>query len=297
MLRSKRLSVLSKTGIVVSAATVCVVGLAAPASAATATVGNTDGDGLNVRAAPNTSSAVVDLVHTGQVVEVSCQEVGESVTNTYGFTSSLWDYLPARGGYVADAYMATGYDWRIPGVPDCDEGGGGGAGDLVPISQFQGQPNQGEDCGPTSVVTALLAAGITPRGWDPGWPVGAINQARRDMGYDPSWNNPNQFGTNEQDVINALAANGVSAWTVWYDLDTILAHVRAGSPVILAGNMVDLPWSGNYVAHFLTVAGYDSDTGEYLVLDPASDTVVYRASWSTLAAYFDHDYGRAGILL
>ncbi len=268
-----------------------VVGTAGVASAATATVGNTDGDGLNIRTAPTSASGSLGLVWDGRVVDISCQAQGQSVTNTRGFTSDLWDYVPALGGYLADAYMATGYDYRIPGVPDC----GQTSGDYVPVSQFQGQPNQGEDCGPTSVVTALLAAGVTPRAWNGSNPVYAINRARADMGYDPSWNDPNQFGTNESDVRRALAANGVSATVVFGDFDRLLSHVRAGGPVVMAGNMKDLPWSGNDVPHFLTVAGYEG--GQYLVLDPASEPIVYRTSASVLAAYWDNDLGRAGVML
>ncbi|MDU0289305.1 C39 family peptidase [Saccharothrix longispora] len=260
------------------------------ASAAPATVGDTDGDGLTVRSRPTTASTSLGLVFDGRRVDISCQARGQSVTNTRGFTSDLWDYVPALGGYLADAYVATGHDYRIPGVPDC----GGSSGSPVPVSQFHGQPNQGEDCGPASVVSALLAAGVTPRGWTASRPVTAINQARADMGYDPTWNDPDQFGTGEADVKRALARNGVTATVVFNDLGRVLAHVRGGRPVVLAGNMVSLPWSGRNVPHFLTVAGYD---GDYLVLDPASQPIVYRASAATLGAYFDHHLGRAGVLL
>lgn len=284
-------SVVTRLVLVLAVVTGTVVGAAGVASAATATVGNTDGDGLNVRRAPTTTSGSLGLVWDGRVVDISCQARGQSVTNTRGFTSDLWDYVPALGGYLADAYMATGYDYRIPGVPDCGES----AGDLVPVSQFQGQPNQGEDCGPTSVVTALLAAGVTPRSWNAANPVAAINRARADMGYDPSWNDPNQFGTNESDVRRALAANGVSATVVFGDIDRLLAHVRAGGPVVMAGNMKDLPWSDNDVPHFLTVASYSG--GRYLVLDPASEPIVYHASASDLTAFWDNHLGRAGVML
>ena len=261
----------------------------ASASTATATVGDTGGVGLNIRSGPYVGTGSLGLVWDGDQVTISCQARGDTVTNEHQFTSDLWDYVPALGGYLADAYLATGYDDRIPGVPDCD-----GGGRLIPVSQFQGQPNQGEDCGPTSVVTALLADGVTPHAWDPGNPVAAIDRARSDMGYDPTWNDPNVTGTNESDVRTALAANGVSAQVVFDDIGTVLAHVRAGHPVVLAGNMKDLPWSGHDVAHFLTVAGYD---GDYLVLDPASDTIVYRTTASVLTAFWDNDLGRAGVML
>ncbi|HIW61800.1 MAG TPA: hypothetical protein H9881_05045, partial [Candidatus Stackebrandtia excrementipullorum] len=70
----------------VLAAAMVVTSLAAasPAHAdAPATVGSTDGDGLNVRQGPNTSSAVVNSVQTGDVIQIACQAYGESVTNTY----------------------------------------------------------------------------------------------------------------------------------------------------------------------------------------------------------------------
>jgi hypothetical protein len=280
-----------KLAVVLALTAGTVVGTAGVASAATATVGNTDGDGLNVRSSPTSASASLGVVFDGRVVSISCQAQGQSITNTRGFTSDLWDFVPSLGGYLADAYMATGYDYRIPGVPLC----GGTSGRYVPVSQFQGQPNQGEDCGPTSVVTALLAAGVTPRSWSSSNPVAAINRARSDMGYDPSWNDPNQFGTGEDDVRRALAANGVSATVVFDDLNRLLSHVRGGRPVVMAGNMKDLPWSGNNVAHFLTVAGYEG--GQYLVLDPASDTVVYRTSAAVLGAFWDNNLGRAGVML
>jgi hypothetical protein len=267
------------------------VGTAA-ASTATATVGDTGGVGLTIRTGPHTTSGSLGLVWDGQRVTISCQARGDTVTNEHNFTSNLWDYVPNLNGYLADAYMATGYDDRIPGVPDC--AGGGSEGQLVPVSQFQGQPNQGEDCGPTSVVTALLADGVTPHGWGTSQ-VAAINAARSDMGYDPSWNDPNQFGTGEGDVQTALAANGVDSDIVNWDIDTVLAHVRNGHPVVLAGNMKDLPWSGHDVAHFLTVAGYSG--GDYLVLDPASDTIVYHTTAAVLTAFWDNDLGHAGVML
>lgn len=274
--------------VIVLAIAAVLMGTAGIASAATATVGNTDGDGLNIRSAPTSASTSLGLVWDGRVVDISCQVTGQSVTNTRGFTSSIWDYVPALGGYLADAYMNTGYDYWIPGVPKCST-----SGTYVAISQFQGQPNQGEDCGPTSVVTALLAAGRTPRSWNSSRPVDAINQARRDMGYDSSWNDPNQFGTNEADVVRALGRNGVSAWTS-YNFDDVLTRVRNGRPAIMAGNMIDLPWSGRNVPHFLTVAGYRD--GVYIVLDPATSPNRFTASRSTLLAYWSNYLGYAAVV-
>ena len=281
----------AKLVLVLAMTAATVVGTAGVASAAAGTVGDTDGDGLNVRSGPTSAGPSLGLVWDGRVVDISCQAQGQPVTNTRGFTSDLWDYVPALGGYLADAYMATGYDYRIPGVPAC----GGTSGRYVPVSQFQGQANQDEDCGPASVVTALLAAGVTPRSWSASNPVAAINRARSDMGYDPGWDDPGTNGTDESDVRRALAANGVAATVVFDDFGRLLSHVRAGRPVVMAGNMKDLPWSGHDVPHFLTVAGYEG--GQYLVLDPASQPIVYRTSATVLAAFWDNHLGRAGVML
>lgn len=283
-----------RVAITLALAAAATLGVAGSATAAGATVGNTDGDGLTVRASATAASGSLGLVRDGDSVDIGCQLDGDPVTNTHGFTSSLWDYVPALGGYLADAYLDTGHEGPIPGVPACD-GGDGGDGELVTVSQFQGQPNESEDCGPTSVVTALLAHGVTPRGWDASAPVAAINQVRADMGYDPGYADPDQFGTGEGDVVNGLAANGVSSATVWNDLDAALAHVRSGKPVVLAGNMKDLPWSSGTVPHFITVAGHAD--GRYAVLDPAAAEQVHHADAGTLGAFFDNEYGRAAVVL
>ncbi|CAM3250777.1 C39 family peptidase [Stackebrandtia soli] len=279
-------------------ATIATALFALPATAHAghpATVGNTDGDGLNIRQAPTTASSPVGLAQTGDVIDVTCQAYGQWVTNTRGFSSNLWDYSSDDGGYLADAYMNTGYDGRIPGVPECDDAPPPG-GDITPLQQNQGQFTQWEDCGPTSVVAALLALGITPHGWNTST-VESIHRAREDMGLA---RNVKTGGTNETQVNRAFATYGLSTYTSW-NLDTILAHVRSGRPVVLAGNTIDLPWpvnvaSPNGVPHFLTVAGYDGNGG-YLVVDPiAVNNTVKVASRATLAAFFDHNLGRAGVL-
>ena len=265
---------------------------------APATVGNTDGQGLVVREDPNTTSAANDLVQTGDTVNITCQAVGESVTNTKGFTSDLWDFSEELGGYLADAYMATGHDGRIPDVPECEESTPPPpSGDITPIVQYQGQYTQWEDCGPTSVVSVLLSQGITPHGWDAANPVESIHRAREDMGL---VRGEKTNGTNADQVNTAFATYDIDSYTS-YDLDAILAHIRDGGSVVLAGNTVALPWEvrvadPNGVAHFLSVVGYDADSGNYLVVDPiAAENSVKEASADTLAAYFNHTGGGAGV--
>lgn len=75
----------------------------------------TDGDGANVRSGPGTSFAIKTWLAEGTAIGIECQSLnGTSVNGT-----TIWDYLPAYGGYVTDAYVLTGYDGPIPGVPVC----------------------------------------------------------------------------------------------------------------------------------------------------------------------------------
>ncbi|CAA9241206.1 MAG: Peptidase M23B [uncultured Corynebacteriales bacterium] len=82
----------------------------------TATV-NTAGTALTVRSGPGTGYAAVGTVSDGQTVTIGCQTSGSSVTGTYG-TSTIWDRI-GSGRYIADAYVSTGHDGYIPGVPRC----------------------------------------------------------------------------------------------------------------------------------------------------------------------------------
>src|SRR5829696_5682167 len=249
MTSMRRLAVL-----LVSAAAV-LLGQAPAYADAWATVGNTGGMGLTLRAGPSPSTTALAVLPSGTGVSISCQAYGATVANEAGFTSNLWDYVPARGGYLADAYMATGYDYRIPGVPECGTTGG-----LVPIQQNQGQLTQWEDCGPTAVVTSLLRIGRTPHEWNPSYPRAAIERARQDMGLARG---VLTGGTNESHVVRAFSSYGLSAWTSW-SFEASLTHVRSGRPAVMAGNTRALTWATNVrdpaagVAHFLTVAGYDS---------------------------------------
>ncbi|MEC3977631.1 SH3 domain-containing protein [Amycolatopsis sp. H20-H5] len=111
---------LAGSGVVL--ATVCVLGLAGavPAFAATGTV-QTAGDPLNVRRAPSTNSSAVRTVANGASVTIDCQPTGTQVTGPLG-TTTLWDHVPALGGYVSDGYVKTGSDQRI--APDCGVGSG-----------------------------------------------------------------------------------------------------------------------------------------------------------------------------
>lgn len=110
-------------GIILTAVGTLSVGGALEASAAATGTIKTAGDPLNVRRAPTTSATAVKTVANGASVSIDCQTTGTSVTGTFG-TSTLWDYVPALGGYVSDTYVNTGSDTRV--APDCGVGTGSG---------------------------------------------------------------------------------------------------------------------------------------------------------------------------
>ena len=75
---------------------------------------NTAGAPLTIRATASTSAAAVGSVNDGAYITIRCQKRGQSVSGTYGATS-LWDRV--NGGYVSDAYVATGSDGQV--APSC----------------------------------------------------------------------------------------------------------------------------------------------------------------------------------
>ena len=89
-------------------------GGSSPSPGASGTV-RTNGTPLNVRAAPNTSSAVVGSLANGTRVTIHCQIRGQTITGTYG-TSNLWNRL-GSGRYIPDVYTYTGSDGQV--APNC----------------------------------------------------------------------------------------------------------------------------------------------------------------------------------
>ena len=119
----KRSSVRRLAGFFLVLVTAGALGLAGatPALAAATGTVKTAGDPLNVRRAPSTSATAVRTVANGATVTIDCQTIGTSVAGPLG-TTTLWDYVPALGGYISDGYVYTGSDQRI--APDCGVGSG-----------------------------------------------------------------------------------------------------------------------------------------------------------------------------
>lgn len=52
------------------------------------------------------------------MVTVTCETSGQTLTDSAGFTSSLWDRL-ASGGYIPNVYLDTQVNGPTPGLPPC----------------------------------------------------------------------------------------------------------------------------------------------------------------------------------
>lgn len=291
-----------------SGAAVAVPAFAAPK--ATATVMNTNGQGLLIRKAPNRHSPVIGKLKSHQKIKITCQTVGERVQGPY-VALDLWDWVEGTG-YVADAWVDTGHNGRIPGIPECVKSGKPkppapkptakpttkptskpttkpqpqpAKGELVPVRQGQGQATQWHDCGPTSMVIALKALSVTPHDWNKGQRA-AIMKARAEMGGGTG-------STNRHQIATAMERySGVNATTT-KNYDEMIAAVKAGKPVIMGGNAGVMPYPKNmvrqnaFVSHWIVVGGYDAKTGQFIIADPVSRTSkLHRVDGATLAKFY-----------
>jgi len=75
------------------------------------------GSGVQVRAQPTTSSAIVGSVPAGADVLVRCQKRGQEVV-VPPYRNDWWAFLPEYGGYITNIYIRSPEN-RLPGVPDC----------------------------------------------------------------------------------------------------------------------------------------------------------------------------------
>jgi hypothetical protein len=79
----------------------------------------TGGSGFVPRSAPRLSAAGVGkALHDGLLVSVACETTGDTVTDTAGYTLSIWDRL-SSGGYIPNVYLVTQINGFTPGVPRC----------------------------------------------------------------------------------------------------------------------------------------------------------------------------------
>lgn len=291
-----------------AAAAVAVTGLAggalvlpavtAEASTGKGVVSTRAGVPLSVNDAPKLKSNRTGWVRTGERITISCQVIGDEVRGPWG-PNKIWDYIDGRG-YVSDSWVNTGTNRRLAGVPDCGAKPGTPAktpapktttpatqkGAVVPLSQQTTLSTKERDCGPTSVVVALLKAGHTPRAWDAKNPAAAIKAARDATGIASG-------NTRGVHLRSALQANGAEA-SFTLQRDEALAAARAGRAVIFGGDSYTLnqKWSrhsgGGHSGHWIVIVGYDAKSDTYTVVDPnATEVSAKKISAAGLRDFFD----------
>lgn len=167
------------------------------------------------------------------------------------------------------------------------------------INQFSAEKSVGGDginsnCGPTSLVMALHALGLKVSGEDSSTNGGkAVELARRSMVADSARDGIDSNGrrsesenntfTNFTDLMRGAKAAGADAEIIDADSSSIQDALGDGKKVIISGTFsgkYPLPWTGdmgsdsssapgNATAHIVAVTGYDSETGNFIVNDPA----------------------------
>ena len=190
------------------------------------------------------------------------------------------------------------------------------------INQFQADLQAGGDgknanCGPTSLAMALHALGLKVAGESIGTIAGqAIDLARRSMVTDPARDGVDAAGnrvdselstfTNFDDLARGANAAGATSARIDANADSILAALQKGAKVIASGTFTGkypLPWTGDRgrdnqtapggaTAHIVSVTGYDSTSGQFIINDPAR-LAPLTVSSSTLDYFMQ---GNAGAL-
>lgn len=228
---------------------------------ASGSVFGTDGDGLNVRAEPSTSAAIVGHLAEGQSVGISCQVSGSSVEG-----NTLWDYLPDHGGYVSDRYLDTGHAAEIPGVPTCGNDPG---------------PEEGGDCDGLDYIGECQGEVLV---WceNDALRTKDCGSAGQSCGYQ-----------NDSIGYNCLGGGGGGG-----GLLTVTEIVGGGydvtQPYGYSGTGINYSYCNAYgVSGFDTHCGVDIGIPSGTPLYIPGDATVTIAGWS---GYFTDEYGGAGEL-
>lgn len=91
----------------------------------------TGGSGVQPMSGTSTSTSPDgSVLPDGQVVTVTCETTGQTLTDSANFTSDFWDQLNS-GAYIPNVYIDTQVNGPTPGVPACappSAGSGGSTG-------------------------------------------------------------------------------------------------------------------------------------------------------------------------
>lgn len=77
-------------------------------------------DDVTIRSGPSTAFSPVGTVDAGTALTIQCQVIGQSVSWSGQGTSSVWDDVPALGGWIADLFVTgTPYGQLDSSLPVC----------------------------------------------------------------------------------------------------------------------------------------------------------------------------------
>lgn len=170
------------------------------------------------------------------------------------------------------------------------------------IAQFAGKylpdgPTMRPNCGPASVTMALRMIGLDIPGFQGQNSEAVLDKAR----VLATGKNDVTVGTTDSELETLISKSGAK-WSESTNFGEVTNWVKQGIPVVLSGNPAK-GWNHRYSAdqvypfdggHWVTVSGYDSATGHYIVNDPLSQIGPIYVSEAELRSY-NQAHGNLGI--
>ena len=170
------------------------------------------------------------------------------------------------------------------------------------IAQFAGKylpdgPAMRPNCGPASVTMALRMIGLDIPGFNGQNSEAVLDKAR----VLATGKNDVTVGTTDSELENLISKSGAK-WSESTNFTEVTNWVKQGIPVVLSGNPA-YGWNDRYSndqvykfngGHWVTVSGYDSATGHFIVNDPLSQIGPIYVSEAELKGY-NQAHGNLGI--
>ncbi|MCW2926249.1 MAG: hypothetical protein JWM86_217 [Thermoleophilia bacterium] len=170
------------------------------------------------------------------------------------------------------------------------------------IAQFAGKylpdgPSMRPNCGPASVTMALRMVGLDIPGFSGQNSESVLDKAR----VLATGKNDVSVGTTDSELESLISKSGAQ-WSESTNFGEVTNWVKQGIPVVLSGNPAH-GWNSRYSSdqvypfdggHWVTVSGYDSATGHYIVNDPLSQIGPIYVSEAELKSY-NSAHGNLGI--
>ncbi len=170
------------------------------------------------------------------------------------------------------------------------------------IAQFAGKylpdgPSMRPNCGPASVTMALRMVGLDIPGFQGQNSEAVLDKAR----IMATGKNDITVGTTDSELESLISQSG-GKWSESTNFGEVTNWVKQGIPVVLSGNPAH-GWNNRYRSdqvypfdggHWVTVSGYDSATGHYIVNDPLSQIGPIYVSEAELKKY-NSAHGNLGI--